>query len=531
MRKRFEFKDKKSHKFWEIELTSDSYTTYYGRIGTTPRSDTKGFDTNEKAKEEYKKIIAKKVKKGYKELSTDTNTLVSNSNSEVRSKEQEISKSSSIKKLSGKEGDLLKILEELVKKLQETSSTLEKKEILSNYPQCKELLWWIYNPFKQFFVTSTNLKKGKKELVAEEAHKSFIELLTDLSERNITGHAAIEACNAYIRDHSKFAELLYNAFDKDLKTRCNIKLINQVWPKHIPTFEVALANKYKDYSHKINFESNRWFMSRKLDGIRVITTFDEDGDIGFYSRTGKPFTTLKKIEEELKKLKLTNVVLDGEMCIVEENGNEDFTKIVSQIKRKDYTIEHPKYMIFDYLDAEEFQEGEGKVLFSERLVNLKRNVPESAMISHVKQVDISSIKDVEDEMIQVEKSGWEGLMLRLDAGYKGKRSNDILKVKKFHDAEYKVLDIEIGPFRIIEDGKEKTIDTMTNVIIEHKGTRVSVGSGFSLDERKRFKEDPDQIIGKIITVQYFEESRNQNDDSISLRFPIKKTIYEGDRDI
>ena len=52
--------------------------------------------------------------------------------------------------------------------------------------------------------------------------------------------------------------------------------------------------------------------------------------------------------------------------------------------------------------------------------------------------------------MNAESMGWEGVMLRKDAPYKGKRSNDILKVKKMHDEEYIVKDIEYGPFRIVD---------------------------------------------------------------------------------
>jgi DNA ligase-1 len=129
---------------------------------------------------------------------------------------------------------------------------------------------------------------------------------------------------------------------------------------------------------------------------------------------------------------------------------------------------------------------------------------------------------------QGSKEGWEGIMLRKDTFYRGKRSSDILKVKQFHDAEYTVVDIQNGPFRVIVDGKEVEEDVMRHVVIEHKGYRVDVGSGFSLEQRRLYKENPNAILGKQITVQYFEESFNQH-GGISLRFPTVKAIYETER--
>ena len=52
------------------------------------------------------------------------------------------------------------------------------------------------------------------------------------------------------------------------------------------------------------------------------------------------------------------------------------------------------------------------------------------------------------------------------------------------------------------------------------------GSGASDKEREEFFNDKDLIIGKVIEVQYFEETENQKDDGISLRFPTYKQVRE-----
>ena len=100
----------------------------------------------------------------------------------------------------------------------------------------------------------------------------------------------------------------------------------------------------------------------------------------------------------------------------------------------------------------------------------------------------------------------------------------MLKCKTFKDAEYVVLDMEVGPFRVIEDGCEKTIDVMSNIIIEHKGNRVSVGSGWSLSQRMHYYNNPNDIIGKVVTIKYFQESVNKLGE-FSLRFPTLKIVH------
>lgn len=69
MRKRYELQAGGSNKFWEIALGGRSFTTTYGRIGTDGQSSRKDWDSEDRAKKEYEKLIAAKVKKGYRLVS------------------------------------------------------------------------------------------------------------------------------------------------------------------------------------------------------------------------------------------------------------------------------------------------------------------------------------------------------------------------------------------------------------------------------------------------------------------------------
>ena len=119
-------------------------------------------------------------------------------------------------------------------------------------------------------------------------------------------------------------------------------------------------------------------------------------------------------------------------------------------------------------------------------------------------------------------------MIRKNTGYKGKRSKDILKVKQMHDAEYVVQSCDFDKHRVIRDGKEVMMPMLAQIYITHKGNEVAVGSGFTQEQRIRYQKYPNEIIGKTVTVQYFEESQNKS-GLYSLRFPVLKHIYEGER--
>jgi DNA ligase-1 len=126
------------------------------------------------------------------------------------------------------------------------------------------------------------------------------------------------------------------------------------------------------------------------------------------------------------------------------------------------------------------------------------------------------------------QEGWEGVMLRKDVTYEGKRTKNLLKVKKFHDAEYTVVDFDIDDHEVVRDGKSVTLQLLAQVYIEHKGHRVKVGSGFTQEQRLQYMDG--SIVGKIITVQYFEETKNDK-GGISLRFPTMKHVHGNKREM
>jgi DNA ligase-1 len=304
-------------------------------------------------------------------------------------------------------------------------------------------------------------------------------------------------------------------------------MINKVVPGLIPTFDVALAQAYDDKTKKKVDWNDGWYASRKLDGVRCLAIIDDKGNVNFYSRAGKEFTTLDSLKPSIQKLGLTNMVFDGEVCMVDENGNEDFQGIIKQIKRKDHTIEKPFYYIFDLLTIKEFSDKESITTLSERLETARAYVMNDDYIGVLKQI-LADDMVMETMMEKSKREGWEGLMLRKDTTYKGKRSADILKVKKFYDDEYVVVDLENAINRVIVNGKEVEEMMLKNVVIEHKGSRVQVGSGFSHEQKRYYYENPSEILGKQITVQYFEETQNQHGEH-SLRFPVIKAVYETGR--
>jgi DNA ligase-1 len=300
------------------------------------------------------------------------------------------------------------------------------------------------------------------------------------------------------------------------------------WSKSKPAFFKSIAG------------GENWYMSRKLDGVRVVVICEKGGATRCYSREGRELPALKKLSDLLgTQRKLGGCVLDGEVCVIDPDGKESFKEAVSQVKRST-VMESLAYCVFDVLTLEEFRKGESTDIFSKRLARhdkLFDGLPLDDFREH--GVDI---RFLEQQVYTPEKfrsmqdtvsdEKWEGIILRRDCLYQGKRSKDILKVKEFHTCEFQVKSTDTGKMRTMdkETGKEREEETMTAVKVEWKGHEVSVGSGFTVEQRRKFYKNPELIVGKIIEVQYFEETTDK-DGKFSLRFPTVKMIWGQEKDL
>lgn len=426
----------------------------------------------------------------------------------------------------------LQEIQELVEELAATTSSNRKLDILKDHPHCVKVLLYANHPYWLYHVTSSNVKKNicKQNVVSQgKDAEDVFQLLDMLKDGVVSGHAALGTVIRFLKKNAKFQDLILDLLDKNLKIRCGTATINKAFPGLVPEFQVALANAYDEKAtERVDFGKERWFASRKMDGVRVLAFIEQDGRITFRSREGNEFGTLQIVKESLAPYGLTGVVLDGEVCIV-EGGKENFKKTVGSIKRQDSYIKNPRYYAFDVLTDEEFRKAKSERTFSERQGFLLRALenPDPWDVLHiVKQTEVKDKEHLAILAAESNEKGWEGLILRRDAPYEGKRTNDMLKVKRFFREEYGVEDIEVGPFRVIIDHKEVTVKTLRAVTIVHKGKAVSVGSGFSLEEREKFSKDPTSILGKTISVQYFEETEDG-----SLRFPTYLGLYGENRDI
>ena len=117
---------------------------------------------------------------------------------------------------------------------------------------------------------------------------------------------------------------------------------------------------------------------------------------------------------------------------------------------------------------------------------------------------------------KITSEGGEGVMINVsDAPYECKRSKGLLKVKRMSTMDLRCIDMELGT-----GVNANRLGAITVELPLESGTyQVKVGSGFTQEQRDYFWQHKDEILGKIVEVQYFEVTQNQQ-GGYSLRFPV-----------
>lgn len=381
---------------------------------------------------------------------------------------------------------------------------------------------------------------GNKTL--ENDYSYFHDLLDKLANRELTGNAAIDAVEAAIVQFVKEDKDILAAI---LRKKLTIGLSKTTFEKLTGTstqttnFAVTLACHLEDVKN-VDPVDGTWYASRKCDGIRTVAKITKNNGsttVEFISRQGKPITTLDNVKPALQWLvrDLEDGVYyaDGEGCIVDGNGDEDFQSILKEIRRKDWTIANPCYQLFDFVTEDEFLGKTKSKNFDARYAKMLQMIEGNTFttIKVLNQEVLNSQADFDRWEKYVSAGNWEGFMLRKNEEFKTGRIKTLLKVKKFLDAEYDVKDLEIAEMTTAEPGlgNVKYVG-VKSLIIEHKGFKVNVGSGLTKEQRKEWYADPSKIIGKTVTVKYFETTVAQNGKE-SLRFPVLKAVYEDGRTV
>lgn len=417
---------------------------------------------------------------------------------------------------------------EILMNLKQNSGKRLQEILQENYENhlLQDVLAFVFNPF---ITTGLSKKKINKQLeVGISAEKlSILDIFNYLKEHNTGTDADISVIQSFIKIQTEEHQEVYKQiFTKELKLGITAKTINKVWKNLIPEFNVMLAEKYIDRKDKLDKEKPEIIVTQKLDGIRALAIVNNH-NVGIFSRQGKPIMGLIQIENELSKFE--NGCYDGELLLNKTgiSSKELYKQTVSVVNSDSINKEDIIFNVFDRLSLEEFFKGISKLECNIRKHSLEKYL-ETKETFFVKNVPIlyegiydgDIIQKLLQEQITLEN---EGVMINYsNALYQTKRNRYILKVKAMQDCDLQILDFIEG------DGKN--IGTLGAIIVDYKGFNVKVGSGFTDEDRNFFWKNKDSLKGRIVKVQYFEESSDKN-GNLSLRFPVFLELREEGKEI
>ena len=236
----------------------------------------------------------------------------------------------------------------------------------------------------------------------------------------------------------------------------------------VPLLLAEVDNGQADVTH--------YLVSEKLDGVRAFW----DGE-QLRTRNGNPIAAPAWFTERFPKQEL-----DGELWI----GRGEFDRLSAAVRRQasdDAEWRQVRYQVYELPQAP----GD----FRERAAALNRLITASQVpwLQAVEQLELPNRQALDHKLAEILKLGGEGLMLhRADAIYMTGRSDALLKVKLWYDAEATVIGYQPGKGKyagMLGALRVRTAD----------GREFMLGTGLTEADRRN-----PPAIGSLITYRYRE---------------------------
>ena len=427
--------------------------------------------------------------------------------------------------------DALRTVNKIIEQLRATSSTKDKISILrsnKDNEMLKKVLLYTYDQYKKYGIQKKNLASKIKSNIIKTWQEPF-EMFDELAESNINDGLK-DSVKVYLQSKvpEDLQELIICILLKDLRIKINATTINKVFPNLLYQFKCMLGEPIEKAKIK---DGEQIYITRKLNGTRCIYMNDK-----LYARSGKEIDGFENIKDEIKHLAVDGMTLDGELVRINRGNKiddeENFKQSISIINSKKRSIEQEdqiEYVLFDILKTSEFIQGKSKSIYSERrkeLDGLKIKIKEL----HLKHIRVTTVlyygtysKIKIDKMLEMSDSrNYEGLMVNTDAPYECKRVKTLLKVKS-----WKFNDLKIIGF---DQGEGEFSNTLGAVIVDYKGYRCGVGTGFDVETRNWIWQHKDELIGRICTIKCKQESCNKFGE-LSMNFPVWQGLREEGKEV
>ena len=420
-----------------------------------------------------------------------------------------------------------------INELNQSDSRLHKEAVLARALAASDHIFLngikiCYNSFITFGIKDIPSTEGITG--APHPYEEFDMLLTNLSIRQLTGHAARDAILGMSLkfDSDEWNLFLAPILRRDMRCGISEKTINKVCKGTdyvIPTFGCQLAANSEGRPEMVGIKR----LEPKLDGARVLLVVTEDNTATCYSRNGKVFDNFTHVEEQVLEHATAfrialgtsgGFVLDGEIM------GKSFQHLMRQAQRKENVqTDDVVFNVFDILPLEDFKRGFWNAQLRKRIAILNNLSHVFEKMPHVETlgllpfvVDLSTedgrtfMHEYANEMVT---AGYEGIMIKdMEAPYECKRNTFWMKWKPVITVDLPVIALEEGTGR--NKGRLGALVCSGN---DHgKDITVNVGSGFSDTERDLFWNQKADVVGRTAEILCDVITQNQ-DGTYSLRFP------------
>lgn len=430
--------------------------------------------------------------------------------------------------------DRLNVIESVFDELENTSSMLDKKRIIEEN---------VFDEIKQDFDFCIEVSIGHHRLgytIYEiysapklDENLTIVEVYQKiLNKPNEDNDHSIAKVNNVVTQLGYYSYFFAKLFNREYKLGIGKSIVSDRFlsPMLAKKFDGKLKNAY-------------YAITEKLDGNRCIAFYDDDNDKWkFMSRNHKPlnvdfdmenFDKSKIYDGEIlspEQVRMSQEIFDAVVRHNQTNNYYDsqFNKtsglINSKMQNKDLI-----YNIFDIYHMlpscsrrpDNYQSYRNRRAMLSPFHENSENVRILPMLKIIDGGDESSIEDLYKTLDIVTSIGGEGIMLNnMDAKYVYTRTDDLLKVKKTYSIDMKVYAIEPGRGKYLGQlGAIKCKVNFKDSVID-----VDVGTGFTDYQRLYYSCHQDELIGKIVEVEYASISKSKTSNTYSLRFPRLKRI-------
>lgn len=406
------------------------------------------------------------------------------------------------------------MLKDILNELNESNSSNYKLDVLKKYKdnsELKKLLELTYNRNKYNFNVSKNcIIKDNPSILESNGSKTVDDLLSALE---ILGGGTIRGNEAhqFVCNHLKYLdndnkEIFLNVLGRDLKIGLNVKSINKVFKNLIPKPNYMRCAVLSEKTlKKINFPA---FIQLKMDG-----TYREihvaDGQVTGKTRSGEEYfnpVLFKEMENFPNGFYTGELTIDGESRFT---GNGLINSLNPPYEKITFTV-------WDYLTDEDYLE-KSKTPYYSRFESLS-DIIEKHKSNRVKLVPNHEVNSIDEALKYVSdwmEQGLEGGVLKdKNNVFKNGTSGTQLKIKLKVDAEMRITGFTDGTIGTKREGKIGAIQFSND-----EGTIKGQCSGFSDEELDLFTKNKDNLIGRIISVEFNDLVKSENNDYYALSHP------------